>query len=152
MKFYKAFLCAASLFAATACTVRTPLTADLKEGITGQITFAEGNMMPGPGQQTKPKGVQRTVFIYESAKATDAEGSAPLYTGVHTRLVAKVKSDTAGHYSVKLKPGRYSVLTGEEGGNLFSALSNEKGELSPAEVLPNEVLKYDIIVNYKAVY
>jgi hypothetical protein len=152
MKFYQAFLCGASLVAATACTVRNTLPADLKEGISGQVTIAEGNMMPGPGQKAGPRAAQRTVYIYEAAMAADAEGSAPLYTAVRTKLVAKVKSDTAGNYSVKLKPGRYSVLTGEEEGKLFSSVSNDKGELSPAEVLPNEVLKYNILVNYKAVY
>lgn len=151
MKFYSAFLCGVILFTAAACTVRNS-PADLKEGISGQVTLAEGNMMPGPGKKERPKGVQRTVFIYEAASAADAEGAAPLYTAIHTRLVAKVKSDTAGHYSVKLKPGRYAVLTGEDEGKLFSSVSNDKGELSPAEVLPNEVLKYDILVNYKAVY
>lgn len=151
MKFNSSFLCGAILFAVAACTVRnTP--AELKEGISGQVTLAEGNMMPGPGQKESPKGVQRTLFIYEAATAADAEGGAPLYTAVHTRLVAKVKTDTAGHYTIKLKPGRYSVLTGEEEGKLFSSLSNDKGELSPAVVLPNEVLKYNILVNYKAVY
>lgn len=152
MKFYKAFFCVAALFAAAACTVRNTQQADLKEGISGQVTFAEGNMMPGPGQKPAPARVKRTVYIYEAATAADAEGAAPLYTAVRTRLVATVKSDTAGHYSCKLKPGRYSVLTGEEDGKLFSSMSNEKGELSPAEVLPNEVLTYNILVNYKAVY
>jgi hypothetical protein len=152
MKFYKAFLCLVTLFAATACTVRNGPQADLKEGISGQVTLAEGNMMPGPGQRPGPKGIQRTVFIYDVATPADADGTAPLYTAVRTKLVAKVKSDTAGNYAVNLKPGKYSVLTGEENGKLFSSLSNEKGELSPAEVLPNEVLKYNILVNYKAVY
>lgn len=152
MKFYKAFLCAAGIFAAVACTVRNTQQMDLKQGISGKVTFAEGNMMPGPGQKGSPRAVKRTVFIYELAAAADAEGSAPLYSAVHSKLVAKVKSDSAGYYSCKLKPGRYSVLTGEEGGKLFASLSNEKGELSPAEVLPNEVLTYNIIVNYKAVY
>jgi len=152
MKFYKAFLCAATLLAATACTIRNSGQTELKEGISGQVTYAEGNMMPGPGQKASAKGVQRTVFIYEAATAADAEGTAPLYTAVHTKLVAKVKSDTTGNFAVKLKPGRYSVLTGEEEGKLFSSLSNDKGELGPAEVLPNEVLKYHILVNYKAAY
>jgi hypothetical protein len=152
MKFYTAFLCGVTLFAATACSVRNAGKTELKEGISGQVTYAEGNMMPGPGQKAAPKGIQRTVFIYETATGADAEGTAPLFSAVRTRLVAKVTSDTAGNYSVKLKPGRYSVLTGEEEGKLFSSVSNDKGELSPAEVLPNEVLKYNILVNYKAIY
>jgi len=153
MKFYRAFLCAAALFVPFACTVRNTQQTELKEGISGQVTFAEGNMMPGPGQAgSKTKGVKRKVYIYAVAAAADAEGQAPLFKAIHTQLVATVNSDTAGHYSCKLKPGRYSVLTGEENGQLFSSLSNDKGELSPAEVLPNEVLVYNILVNYKAAY
>ncbi|WP_139298317.1 carboxypeptidase regulatory-like domain-containing protein [Pedobacter hartonius] len=153
MKFYKAFLCAAALIVPFACTVRNTQQTGLKEGISGQVTFAEGNMMPGPGQTgMKARGVQRKVYIYKVAAAADAEGQAPLFKAVRTKLVATVSTDTAGYYSCKLKPGRYSVLTGEENGQLFSSLSNDKGEISPAEVLPNEVLLYNILLNYKAAY
>jgi hypothetical protein len=152
MKFYNAFLCTVILSITFACTLRNAQQTELKQGISGQVTYAEGNMMPGPGQKAMPKGVKRSVYIYELATASDAEGQAPLYKAIHSKLVAKVESDPAGHYSCRLAPGRYSVVTAEEGGQLFSSLSNDKGEISPADVLPNKVLIYNILVNYKAVY
>jgi hypothetical protein len=153
MKFYIAFLCAVTLLVPFACTVRNTQQTELKEGISGQVTFTEGNMMPGPGQTgMKPKGVKRKIYIYEVTAAADAEGQAPLYKAIHRKLATTVSSDTAGHFSCKLKPGRYSVFTEEENGDLFSSLSNDKGELSPVEVLPNEMVVYNILVNYKAVY
>lgn len=153
MKFYRFFLCLLPLFTVLSCTVRNQQAALPEQGIKGRVTFSEGNLMPGPGKNTpSPKGVQRNVFIYAVAAAADAVGEGPLYTAVNRPLVAKVKTDTAGFFQCKLKPGRYSVFTQEKGGRLFSSLSNDKGELSPAEVLPNQVLEYNILVNYGAVY
>lgn len=153
MKFYRFFLCLLPLFTVLSCTVRNQQAAAPEQGIKGRVTFSEGNMMPGPGKNTPgPKGVQRNVFIYAVATAADAVGEGPLYTAVNRPLVAKIKTDTAGFFQCKLKPGRYSVFTEEKDGKFFSSLSNDKGELSPAEVLSNQVLEYNILVNYGAVY
>ncbi|HEY0177489.1 MAG TPA: hypothetical protein VGC08_13995, partial [Pedobacter sp.] len=119
----------------------------------GQVTFAEGNMMPGPGNKARVnRGVQRNIFVYAIAADADVEGNGPLYKVIHRTLITQFKTDSAGFFNCKLKPGRYSVLTQEEDGQFFSSLSNEKGELSPVEVLPGRVTEYNILVNYKAVY
>lgn len=136
----------------SSCMMQQKSTTAFTEGISGRITYSEGNMMPGPGQKNAPKGVQRTVYVYAVAAAGQATGQGPLYASVLTPLIATVKSDTSGFYACRLKPGKYSVFTGEEGGMLFSGLSNEKNELSPVEVLPGKVTAYPILINYKAVY
>jgi hypothetical protein len=153
MKFYRFFLCLLPLFTVLSCTVRNQQAAAPQQGIKGQVTFTEGNLMPGPGKNTpSPKGVQRNVFIYAVAAAADVVGEGPLYTAVNRPLVAKVKTDAAGFFQCRLKPGRYSVFTEEKDGKFFSSLSNDKGELSPVEVVSNQVLEYNILVNYAAVY
>jgi len=109
--------------------------------------------MPGPDKkESEGKGVQREIFIYAVAAASDAEGQAPLYTSIHTPLIATVKSDSLGFFQCKLKPGTYSVLTKEKDEHFFSGLSNDKGQLSAVEVLPDSVLRYIININYSAVY
>lgn len=151
MKFHSIFLYAAILLVASSCMMKKNSNA-ITQGISGQITFAEGNMMPGPGKKDAPTGVQRKVYIYAVAKPADAVGEAPLYKSIRTALIATVKSDTAGFYTCSLKPGKYSIFTEEEGPQYFSGLSNEKAELSPVEVQPGKVSVYNILVNYKAVY
>ena len=115
--------------------------------------MVEGNLMPRPGKTLeKPKGVKRNVFIYEVVKASAVEGQGPLYPVIPTRLVAKISTDALGFFRCKLKAGRYSVFTQEEDQQFFSGLSNEMGELSPIEVLPDSVINFTILINYKAVY
>lgn len=154
MKFYSSFLCLAVLLVSNACTLRNKSQTVLTQGIEGKVSFKAGNFMPGPG--TKPASaahfVKRKVLIYAVAGPAQAQGNSPLYQKIDTRLVATVQSDPAGVYKCKLAPGTYSVVTQEEGGLLFSGLSNEKGELSPVEVQPGKVTVYNIVINHKAVY
>lgn len=153
MKFYRFFLCLLPLFTILSCTVRNQKAALPEQGIKGQVTFSEGNLMPGPGKKSPdPKGVQRNVFIYAVVTAADVVGEGPLYTAVNKPLVARVKTDPEGFFQCRLKPGKYSVFTEEKSGRLFSSLSNDKGELSLVEVVSNQVLEYNILINYAAVY
>lgn len=151
MKFHSIILYAAILIVTSSCVMKKN-SGTITQGISGQITLAEGNMMPGPGKKANPRGIQRKVYIYAVATAADADGQGPLYKSIRTALIATVKSDTAGFYKCSLKPGKYSVFTEEEGQQYFSGLSNEKAELSPVEVQPGQLSLYNILVNYKAVY
>jgi hypothetical protein len=154
MKFNLTFLSVLILAFTISCAVRTNNVAAVKQGISGRITFEEGNHMPGPGQPASAaqKGVKRDVLIYAVATAAQAEGQRPLFTRIHTKLAARVKSDSTGYFQCSLDPGTYSVVTVEEGGKLFSSISNEKDELSPVEVKADAISAYNIVVNYKAVY
>lgn len=154
MKLYTAFLCAAILTLVYSCSMqKKEQTGTVTQGIKGNITVSEGNMMPGPDKPTdNNKGVQRTVYIYSVATTSQAVGAAPLYEAVKTKLVAKVESDSTGFYQCSLKPGRYSVVTQEKSGKFFSSLSNSNNELSPVEVLENALIVYNIQINYSAVY
>lgn len=152
MKFYLPFLCMCCLVAFS-CTMRNNSTGADAQGIEGKVTFREGNFMPGPG--SKPplaKGVRRKIYIYEPTLPAQADGTGPLYTAVHTRLVATVQTDLSGAFKCKLAPGKYSLFTQEENGQLFAGVSNEKGELGLAEVQPGQFLEYNIAIDYKAVY
>lgn len=153
MKFSTAFLCSLILFIALSCKMRNHNESALPQGVFGRVIVSEGNMMPGPDKkQTHQKGFPATVLIYGVATAGQAVGQGPLYTAVNRPLIAKIKTDSAGFFRCKLKPGSYSVFTLEKGKYLFASLSNEKGEIAPISIIANQFLEYNIEVNYKAVY
>lgn len=153
MKLYTVFLCLICLTVISSCGLRNNQSSASDQGIEGKITLREGNFMPGPGSsQPAAKGVKRKIFIYAVATAAQAAGQSPLFTAVQTRLVTTTESDATGVFKCKLPAGKYSVFTGEENNQLFSSLSNEKGELSPVEVEPGKFSVLNITVDYKAVY
>lgn len=153
MKLYTTYLCLVIVCAFSSCKMRATKNAALKQGISGNVTVSEGNQMPGPDQpEKKHRGVVRNIFIYAVATAATVEGKGPLYSVINRPLIAKIRTDTSGSFSCALKPGTYSIFTQEENGQFFSSLSNDKGEIGPVKILPNQVLSYNIQVNYNAVY
>ena len=153
MKLYHFFLATVLVVALVSCKTRTAASDSFAQGISGQVTLSDGNMMPGPGQrEKKSNGVKREVYIYALANAHEVVGEAPLYTAVNTPLIAKVTTDSAGYYRCALKPGTYSLFTREKDGRLFSSLSNGNGEIGVAEIAAGRILTYNINVNYQAVY
>ena len=151
MKYCKLFLCFILLIISFTCAAKQNII--VTQGIRGQVRAVERNLMPGPGQkQERPRGIKRNVLIYEVLKANEVEGQGPLYSTIPARLIKQVPTDAEGFFQCELKAGRYSVFTQEEDHQFFSALSNERGELSPVEVLPDSVVTYNILINYKAVY
>lgn len=122
------------------------------EGISGTIYLLSGNQMPGPGRpQSKGRGVSRPVYIYEATTPGQTEGASPLFNHIKTKLIAQTKSDSTGHYAIKLPPGKYSVFIAE-GTQYFAAESDGTGTLNPVSVLPKTLTKKDFTLNTGAVY
>jgi hypothetical protein len=122
------------------------------EGISGTIYLLSGNQMPGPGRpQSKGRGVSRVVYIYEATTPAQTTGASPLFNHIKTKLIAQTKSDSTGHYAVKLPPGKYSVFIAE-GAQYFAAESDGTGALNPVNVLPKTLTTKDFTINTGAVY
>ncbi|MBN7811489.1 carboxypeptidase regulatory-like domain-containing protein [Algoriphagus sp. H41] len=127
------------------------------QGITGTLTWVEGNQMPSisDGDNTEAKasakGIQRTVRIYPLVKFQDLKVEEGLYTAIAEKPLTEVESDENGTYSVQLSPGRYSVFVVEKGG-LFANIFDGEGYVQPVTVKESEWTLLDIEVNYKAVY
>lgn len=126
----------------------------IKQGVFGKVLWVEGNVMPSPSAPNRGGGrpVERTLHIYEITQLSQVEGQSPLFNRVKTKLVAKVKSNREGYFQCKLKPGKYSIFTLEEEGQLFANSFDDNGSITPFEVKVNEVTNYPITINYKAFY
>ncbi|WP_332914416.1 carboxypeptidase regulatory-like domain-containing protein [Algoriphagus boritolerans] len=92
------------------------------QGITGTITWQEGNQMPmmiEEGQadtRSSPKPIKRTVRVYPLIKFSDLKMEEGLFTAVAEKPITEVESNESGVYSIQLSPGRYSIFIVEEGG------------------------------------
>jgi hypothetical protein len=135
----------------SACAA-TKLQVAGRQGIEGNIYLVSGNQMPGPGRPlNKGRGVSRTVYFYAPTTGNETQGTAPLYTNLKTKLIAQTKSDSTGHYSIKLPAGKYSVFI-NEAGHLFAAESDGTGTLNPVDVLSKTITKKDFTLNHNAAY
>ncbi|MDO6390527.1 carboxypeptidase regulatory-like domain-containing protein [Pontibacter sp. BT731] len=125
----------------------------IKQGIRGQILWEAGNQMPSPdAPPSQPRGVERTVYIYEltnSSQTTSQDGV--FHTAIQTKLITQVKTDANGNFAVSLEPGRYSLFTKEEDG-LFASLFDGDMNIFPVEVKEGEVTTVEFVVNYRASY
>jgi hypothetical protein len=126
----------------------------IKQGVFGKVVWIQGNMMPSPDLPVSGNGksAQRMIKIYEHTNFSQVNGEAPLFVNVNTKLIKTIKSDRNGYYQAKLLPGKYSIFTLEEDGKLFANLFDGEGLISAFEVKTNEVVTFDIKINYKAHY
>ncbi len=127
------------------------------QGITGTLTWLDGNQMPmvtedGKGtDKVAPKPIKRVVKVYPLIKFSDLKMEEGLFTAVSAQPITEVESNDSGAYSIQLSPGRYSVFVVEENG-LFANVFDGDGNVNPVTVKENEWTLLDIVVNYKAVY
>lgn len=127
------------------------------QGITGTVTWLEGNQMPmmtesgEASSKISPKPVKRTLRIYPLIKFSDLKMEEGLFTAVAEKPILEVETNESGVYSAQLSPGRYSVFTVEENG-LFANIFDGDGNVNPVTVKENEWTLLDVVVNYKAVF
>ncbi len=128
------------------------------EGISGQVTWLEGNQMPRiseEGKETKvnPKGIpiQRLVRVYPLTNLEDTKLETGLFKSISSEPITSVETDKEGRYRVFLPPGTYSIFTVEEEG-LFANMFDGQGNIQPITVKEGEWTLLDIVINYKAYY
>jgi hypothetical protein len=141
------------LSAFTACK---PLKSD-NSGITGTVTWIEGNQMPmvleegqkPPKASLKP--IKRKIQVFPLMKISDMKMENGLFVSVMEKPLAETESDNKGKFTLELAPGQYSIFTVEEEG-LFANVFDGEGNVMPVTVREKEWTLIDIEVNYKAVY
>ena len=124
------------------------------QGVTGTVTWLEGNQMPSVGPdngKTSAKPVVRTLHFYLPAKDGDARQANGFYANVSTKLVAKTTSDEAGNFAIKLPPGKYSVFI-EEADGLWANRFDGQGHINPVTVTAGQTTTLNIKIDYKAFY
>ena len=141
-----------SFFCLVSCTTFKAMPKVAGQGVAGQVTYSSGNQMPSPDvQRKKPVGVMRWLYIYELTRVDQVSGQAPMYSSVSTRQVAKVKSDSLGHFQCKLSPGKYSIFV-LEGKSFFANQTDNEGAIAAFEVKAGKVTQYNLLINHKAFY
>lgn len=125
-----------------------------KTGIKGHVYLVRGNQMPSPDRPASaPAGVKTTLYVYEltNISQVNREGVSAFYNAVNTRLVKEIQTDDQGAFSVKLKPGHYSLFV-KKGSLFYSSQFDEKNNIHPVEVKSRSMTEVTFQANYDAVY
>ncbi|HSI74704.1 MAG TPA: hypothetical protein VK957_02365 [Lunatimonas sp.] len=128
------------------------------QGIHGQLFWVEGNLMPqasaegtAPTEQNLRQGVQRTVKVHSLTHIDQLSIGDYLIGTIQTPEIASFETDPDGSFRIELPIGKYSLFTVEEDG-FFANIFDSKNHINPVEVKAGEWSRFDIIINYKAVY
>lgn len=125
-----------------------------RSGIKGHVYLVTGNQMPSPDEPPSlPKGTKTTLYIYELTNINQAarEGMTVFYTNISTKPVKQVETADDGSFSVRLKPGRYSLFV-KKGDLFYSSVFDAQNNIHPVDVVKGKMTEEDFRVNYDAVY
>lgn len=123
-------------------------------GIRGYVYEVKGNQMPSPDEPRQaPKGIKTEVYIYELTGPSQVvkDERAGFYQSVNSRLVKKTVTDSKGYFSVKLKPGIYSVFTKADS-LLYANMFDQNNNIYPVEVEKKKMTDIVIRQNFNAAY
>lgn len=128
------------------------------QGIHGQLFWVEGNLMPqaseegtGPTERNLRQGVQRTVKIHSLTHIDQLSIGDYLIGNIQTPEISSFETDPDGSFRIELPIGKYSLFTLEQDG-FFANIFDSENHINPVEVKAGEWSRFDIIINYKAVY
>ena len=131
------------------------LQKQIKQGISGQVIWLEGNLMPTidqPDNTTRGgKPVVREIHVYKLINVKETESLDGFFTKIKGSLVKKSFSDESGHFSIQLPVGEYSIFIKEEQG-LYANLFDGSNNINPVVVNRDKVTEIKVKVDYKAVY
>lgn len=131
------------------------LPKQIKQGISGQVIWLEGNLMPSidqPDANTRQgKPVVREIHVYKLVNVKETESQDGFFIKVKGTPVKKSYSDASGNFSIPLPIGEYSVFVKEEQG-LYANLFDGKYNVNPVVVNRNKITEIKLKIDYKAVY
>lgn len=128
----------------------------IHQGVWGNVWFWEGDFMPGIINSCDGKitPVVRDIYVYQATRYDSVEIDSVrrvFVRNIHSRLVARIKSDNEGFFQIALPVGKYSFFVKED--SLFFANEVDgEGYLMSAKVTRNKVTKRQIDINYKAAF
>ena len=148
------FLFSVSVIILACSSVKNVKSTPVKQGINGLVTEVTGNQMPGPDvRPTEPKGITTTVFVYEPTHISQVTrvGTSPVYTAINTKLVASVKTDSTGAFTIALPVGSYSLFV-QQGKTLYANLFDTDNHIALFTVQEDKLTTVTLRVNSKAVF
>ena len=122
--------------------------------VTGEVWRVRGNQMPSPDLPDPVyPGFATRIYFYEplSAGSVVPLGSGGTYRQINGRLAGMAESGGDGRFSLRLKPGRYSVLIGRD--TLYYAnIRDGKGVLNPVEIPAGRKFSLRLRADWDATY
>lgn len=125
-----------------------------RSGIKGHVYIITGNQMPSPDRPpSAPRGMQTNLYVYALTNASQVTrvGNTAFYSQINTPLIATVKTDANGAFTVKLPPGSYSLFV-KKGDNFYANLFDGDNNIYPVEVVNGQMTEVEFKADYDAVY
>ncbi|WP_242927585.1 hypothetical protein [Pontibacter vulgaris] len=127
----------------------------IQQGITGTLTYKEGNCIPTIGPNGPCEGyssckeytVKRKIIIYSYTTLHQATEHDFVYYTLDANPVLTVESDAEGFYQAILAPGSYSVFI-QENGKLYAKGFDGQGGINPVRVDEDKVTNFNLQLNY----
>ncbi|WP_020530549.1 hypothetical protein [Flexithrix dorotheae] len=122
------------------------------QGITGEVLWFEGNLMPGPNKKMPSgKPVVKEIFIYELTGKAQTKFDGQFFSEIKTDLISQIKSDENGKFKIALPSGKYSLFVKEPNGFFANSFDGE-GHINPIEVEPGKYTNCILKIDYQAAY
>ena len=128
----------------------------ISQGVYGTIELITGDCMPsagGPPSTCERCPAKRVVQLYEYTNISQAvRSTAPPYYYEHfnTQKLAEVESDEKGFYQIDIAPGKYTLVTIEDG-KMYVDVYDQSGGINPVVIESNKPLKANLPID-KAVW
>ena len=127
----------------------------ISNGVWGQVWFWEGDFLPGLCATGSITPVERTVYFYQPAAASDLRlvtvDQNTFIAEVRTALVDSARSDVNGFFQKVLPPGKYSVVI-REGTLMYGSEYDSSGHLQALTVPVTGVVKRQLNILYEAYF
>ena len=123
----------------------------IKQGVWGRILFLQGSFFPNdPNSQGSTNPVSRRIYFFPAVNYKDAitDFNNVFYLGLPGTPVRIVESRADGFFQAALPPGRYTMVTREEGGYWANLI--EDNEINPVTVTANQVGEVEFKITYEA--
>ena len=123
----------------------------ISQGVYGTVELITGDCMPSTGGPTRcfRCPAKRTVQLYEYTNVTQAVRSAiPPYfwERFNTQKLAEVEADEKGFFEISIGPGKYSLVSIEDG-KIYVDVYDPAGGINPVVVQSNKALKVNLAVD-----
>jgi len=122
--------------------------------VTGEVLRIRGNQMPSPDLPDPVyPGFSTKIYFYQPVFSSGARpvGQGGMYSRINGQLVATAASNDQGKFKIRLKPGRYSVLIGND--SLYYAnIRDGSGVLNPVEIPGGKSFHLRLRADWDATY
>ena len=122
--------------------------------VTGEVLRIRGNQMPSPDLPDPVyPGVKTKIYFFQpvSVAAASPVNQGGMYGRINGTLSGTAASNDQGRFSIRLKPGRYSVLIGNDS-FYYSNIRDGAGVLNPVDIPASKKFRLRLRADWDATY